>query len=171
MWNPERFAEKEMHMVRLQNILLPKTGVCAETEMFFRAEQSCLSKEEDCIQLKQNETVRFDTYFNSFSIEKWQKYTCVDEVTLNLSVKGRMEIDLYNLYFENGSVSSVSLYNTEFHSEQKETASVSFPNQAYKGIFCFSVKALDDNSRVYGGWYASKIAETDLNPVDLAIDI
>ena len=53
----------------LQKIIFPKEDLCAEKELYYRGDLE-----------KEGETIQFNTYFNSFSIEKWKKYTNLENL-------------------------------------------------------------------------------------------
>lgn len=58
----------------LQRIIFP-TAACDEFEMYFRDfDPSCVTAEDE-IAVKAGRTLSLDTYFNSFSVGKWKKYT------------------------------------------------------------------------------------------------
>lgn len=64
----------------LQTVLFPEKNI-KEKELYFRKEKNVIS---------------FDTYFNSFSIMKWRKYTKLKQIILEIEVQGSMELQLFN---------------------------------------------------------------------------
>ena len=89
----------------LQNIIWPKKGVCTEEKLYFHAnvidEDFNIDRDENHKKSNMNYVnyqriseinggglsldrfgkVAFDTYFNGLSIEKWKKYTIVNQVS------------------------------------------------------------------------------------------
>lgn len=47
------------------------------------------SKESSCVLLKKGNYCQLDTYFNSMSTGKWKKYTNVENLLVDVSIKGR----------------------------------------------------------------------------------
>ena len=110
----------------IQKILFPQIGRCTEQRMYFRAwdeipeekEKKKKNKHrkqkkkkdiisgsriayhysENMLRLKKGEPVRFDTYFNGFSIDKWKKYTCLEQLDLRLDMQGKIRVTLVSRY-------------------------------------------------------------------------
>ena len=65
--------------MELQKLRFPDPETCMLDELFFRINDSkmcsCVMDEERKILLAQGSSLHMDTLFNSFSIEKWVKYT------------------------------------------------------------------------------------------------
>ena len=115
----------------------------------------------------------FDTYFNCFSVGKWNKYTRLDNLTLRLELQGSFQVTLLHMY---------SMYTEPFEHifcERVCRASVRtafdfeipLKNLDEGGIVCFRLYALEEKDNVfYGGGYVTDVDETTLNPVNIAID-
>ena len=71
----------------LQKILLPNFNICQEKELYYKGDLE-----------KDNSLVEFNSYFNSFSIEKWKKYTKLENLTLSISCSGIGDINIVNSY-------------------------------------------------------------------------
>lgn len=65
----------------LQNILFPDARTSEKTELFFR---------------KSEKELRFDTYFNVFSIKKWKRYTVLRRLSLRIRAKGSFCVRIYD---------------------------------------------------------------------------
>ena len=74
----------------LQKIIFPNVNV--PQELYFR---------------KMGNTLSFDTYFNSFSIEKWKKYTKLKTLYLEIESREEVKVEFYNKKITNGKVESV----------------------------------------------------------------
>lgn len=70
-------------MILLQKMLLPENRE-GDTELFYRSSRS-FSRE---INLRPDDKISFDTYYNSFSYPKFLKYTSIKEATLKITAKG-----------------------------------------------------------------------------------
>ncbi len=62
-------------------------------KLYFRSQT--VKPAEAGISLKKGESVDLGTYFNSFSLEKWARYTDITAVRLRLCLKGRCKITIY----------------------------------------------------------------------------
>lgn len=70
----------------------PNPNICTEREMYFRLPETgaeYVYVKDRIVFRKSFCVVFFNTYFNSFSIGKWKKYTEIDNVTLTLRLKGK----------------------------------------------------------------------------------
>lgn len=115
----------------------------------------------------------FDTYFNCFSIGKWNKYTRLDNLRLRLELKGSFQVTLLHMY---------SMYTEPFEHAFCERVCRAGDRTAFEfdipcaslegGIVCFRLYALEGTDNVfYGGGYVTDVDESTLNPVNIAIDI
>ncbi|MBQ3671064.1 MAG: glycosyltransferase [Treponema sp.] len=60
----------------IQKILFPSKELCNEHEMYFRGvEKSAVKSDGGIVFLKQGEALSLDTYFNSFPVGTWKRYT------------------------------------------------------------------------------------------------
>ena len=88
----------------LQKLLFPKDDGL-DREMYVRCNAHRVTLEEgkiasaDC-----GEPICFDTYFGSFSYQKWRKYTKLDNLALSLAIKGKCEVALLSLSLRGGAV-------------------------------------------------------------------
>ena len=90
--------------IKLQNLLFPKLELEQHWWMFYRGDRITHDVCESSYCLKANRNAEFFTYFNAFSLEKWKKYTCVEQVYLRLSVKGKIGIQLFGHYMNGNEI-------------------------------------------------------------------
>jgi len=129
--------------------------------------------QERAVHLSSWQNMRFDTYFNCFSVAKWRKYTRLDNLQLQLELKGAFQVSLMHMYsmytgpFENVFCEQVC------RAGERTTFEFDIPWEAWdRGIVCFRLYSLEPEDNVYyGGRYATEVDESRLNPVDIAIDI
>ena len=100
----------------LQKIIFPKNNT--STELYYR---------------KNNDILSFDTYFNSFSIEKWKKYTNLKKLYLEIYSKDKINIKFLNKKIiknkvETRILNSISVDNNkyEFNLEEISEGIISF---------------------------------------------
>ena len=161
--------------MKLQNLLLPQTGICTEEKMYYRTARGTrlLEKEKtDQLSMKKNNTVSFDTYFNSCTAEKWFKYTTVRSISLTLQLEGRFRVTLMRL--EKG----LDKHTTHYLCEQtvgqdgtKGTYTIPFGADAGNGLYAFELTCLSDSGRLLGGWYEGEVPPEEIRRVKLALVI
>lgn len=162
----------------LQKILFPTVGICTTEELYYRASSLTNIKdldfnynEKNIIFNKKKATVLFDTYFNSFSIEKWVKYTKLKNISLRLNLKGNFKITLLSKEKIHGDIIEKSLEEVIFNSKETDNIDIEFKSFDQKGIYTFKLEALSEESVFYGGEYYTNINEKELDDVNIAIDI
>ena len=114
----------------------------------------------------------FDTYFNCFSVGKWNKYTRLDNLKLRIELKGSFQVTVLHMY---------SMYTEPFEHAFCERVCRASDRTAFEfdiplnslegGVVCFRLYALEGADNVfYGGGYFTDVDEASLNPVNIAID-
>jgi GT2 family glycosyltransferase len=139
-----------------------------------------VSEKEVCIQKKEmtigaQGTVAFTTYYNSFSLKKWKKYTVVDKIFLKLTAKGRFEVTLLGFNavrsvqgsLNNCFVEKIFAKETVELSEPAEYK-IAYPDCDYD-LIAFKIRAFE-SAELYSGAYYADIDE-DLPEVNLALAI
>lgn len=167
--------------MNIQKILFPQVGRCTDREMYFRFEKSdygssgaqtlnyCSGSQK--ITFKSGETIWFDTYFNGFSIEKWMKYTVLDNVTLQLALSGRFKVILLNKEEVHDDVFEKIVNETIVESTEKTEYVFPFPEKSARGMYTFGLVALENNCTFYGGAYCSDIPASAVRKVKIGIGI
>ena len=67
----------------------------------------------ETIKIKAYNSIAFDTYFNFFSIEKWLRYCSLDNLYLEFSFKGNIQINLIGLDYRH----TFYQYEQDLHQE------------------------------------------------------
>ncbi|MDR0644354.1 MAG: hypothetical protein LBG05_05485 [Treponema sp.] len=154
----------------LQEIQFPTIGD-VHNDMYMRGDfKKCrLDSAEKLIFVPQGEIVTFDTYFNSFSYEKWRKYTILETVSLKLRLRGTFEIALVQWIFGEDPERFV-LQGERCGGGGGETPAVfTFEPLYERGILAFELKALSEDAVFCGGEYVT--GEIDVRPVNIAVCI
>ncbi|MCL1987429.1 MAG: hypothetical protein FWG64_05595 [Firmicutes bacterium] len=155
----------------LQKIQLPLTQI-SQRELFVRVfgtQTAYFDHEQNFIVAKIGALLNFDTYFNCFSIEKWLKYTVLDNLTLNLTLSGNCSLTVVRLELgKENRWEQYPFYTQNLSSSQKANFAVKIPATAKKGIIGFRLEIFDDTI-FYGGEWSTNINENNLNDVNLAL--
>ena len=154
--------------MRIQNILFPKEDICKETELYYRYPSKQFGKK---IILPPNQTISFDTYFNSFSIQKWKEYTIIQNLNLNLKVSGQCRISLYEATLIKDEVHTRLLLSKDKNSKENEIT-LSFPDvRNLHGICYFTITSDDGHCEIIDGFYGTEIDSKSINRVKIGIGI
>ena len=158
----------------LQSILFPDCRFCPDYEVYVRmddkpADGSCFDAQKNEIVLNAGRTLSLDTLFNAFSIEKWLKYTRLDNLRLTLRLSGAFRVRIWRKQIMNEALLESLIEERICHAAEESAFSFVLPCTDAKGIYAAELAALSDGSVFYGGTY-----ETDadkLNDVRIAMDI
>ncbi|CAI3669424.1 glycosyltransferase family protein [Clostridium neonatale] len=159
--------------MNLQNIIFPTPGVCYEEEMFYHRDydKTIYNPVENCIIFEKDGIVKFDSYFNSFSICKWAKYTKIENVSLKLNIEGAFLIKLFNCEKKGEALQVKNICVIKSEDLNKKEVVVEFPGFYQNGVHYFELQSLEDDCKFYGGEYFTTIADTKINKVNIAINM
>jgi galactofuranosylgalactofuranosylrhamnosyl-N-acetylglucosaminyl-diphospho-decaprenol beta-1,5/1,6-galactofuranosyltransferase len=104
-------------------------------------------------------TVTFDTYFGMFSVEKWKKYTLVNEILLNIRFQGKFNLEVCS-FNKNEVISSF-----EIETDSEKNLEILLPNNMPEIIYI----KISGNGTIYAASYYTNDKKT--TDVKLAIDI
>lgn len=152
--------------VKLQNIMLANDARFAGNEsLFYRGSNVNIVDNIFCI--NECECVKFDTYINSLSLDKWKKYTYTNDIKLKLIAEGTFWIDKYAYVKDGPFVERVELGMQKICLPNKSTVSVEFED-IDATLLCFDIRT-DTTTKIYNGYYFSEIDETFVRDIDIAI--
>lgn len=139
----------------VQHISFPKPEVCSEEAMYFRRSGAVnYFFASDAITVHNGGRIDFNTYFNSFSMGKWNKYTYAKKVSLTVSFSGTFLLTLIkeDRVIEN-TVKTV-LHENIISSDNRTEITVPFNATDANGVYYFCLAALRNDSKIYGGYYS-----------------
>lgn len=159
----------------IQNLLFPLPEICSEEALYFRRSGNCkyffALDYLEC--LDESALIEFDSYFNSFSLEKWIKYTIIDNVNLSLEIQGKFLVTIFRKY-RSGRGSEVLteiLSETIIETWQREHVKIPIYFKQTTGLVSFKILALNKNCRFFGGNYFTEIIESKIQDVKIGINI
>lgn len=150
-------------MNSIQQILFKNQHFVGIDDLYFRGE-GIVPQDAVTAHIRKGVKVSFDTYFNSFSLEKWLRYTNMSNFGLAVEATGDYEIELLHIN-ENGIQNS--LVKEKIKSTEKKSITLSYPKEITTGILSFNIITLSDvviNSITY-------IADASQNLRDLSMAI
>lgn len=173
-----------MHF-KLQDILWPKVGLCGEKLLYYRTEKGPFHgkefEEKENIKVKrldgegfifkEDGVVSFDTYFNCFSVEKWKKYTVLNEVFLEIEYKGKFRVTLYSIEKVLDDLIEKEISEEVISAKERKTVKLIFPESKVTGLLSFKVEALEDGSCFYSGFFLTDVEPEKIHEVKIAIGI
>ncbi len=167
--------------MEIQKILFPQIGRCTEEELYFRMDSKFRESQEKVrtqflyekqrIDFEKQGKVLFDTYFNGLSIEKWVKYTNIDNVSLRLKISGKFRVFLINKEKVNVIVSEKIVAEYILESVEPQEFTVPYIDGSSKGMYTFVLEALKKDSTFYGGAYVSDIDKDKIKYTKIGIGI
>lgn len=152
----------------LQDILWPEINICMEENMYFRTNEK-VQRLADKFLFDKGGNIFSDTYFNSVSVDKWIKYTKINNLSVSLLIKGTFKINL--IYKKNIHGKIFEDVVSEFFVCEKEKKEIKFLFPKGDGMACFSLCAIENNSEFYGGNYSTEVNEEELQNVKIGLGI
>ena len=152
-------------------ITLPKSNICTETELYYRASQPVQYEEHTGrLTLKRKTVLTLDTYFNCFSYQKYLQYTSAQVLEVHLQLQGQFQIRLLKAQLEGKNVRRAVLLTQQVQQERlMDTVLLyDFSRESGNGFLYLELTALSKQAVFGGGFYASPIAEERLQPAKIA---
>ena len=155
----------------LQNILYPNVETCARSGMYFKGENITTLMEEHFSVISRGAQLSSFTYFNSFSIGKWKKYTRLDNLKLRLVLDGEFAVHVRHVHRMEKGLKDVIIAERRVCTQDKEEVVIDVPTDNNEGLYYFNLTAISDGAKLYGGAYETEVDEALLPDVKIAIDI
>lgn len=140
----------------LQNIIFPSSEICNEEQLYFH---------------KEGVRIVADSYFNSFSLGKWKKYTDIDSMHLVLGIQGSFRAVVFHQRKNGREITQDILCETILKEERNEIRmpDMIFCDERYSGNIGFSLEPIGQAKLLYG-WYEGN-SKKPFKEIRLAIDI
>jgi galactofuranosylgalactofuranosylrhamnosyl-N-acetylglucosaminyl-diphospho-decaprenol beta-1,5/1,6-galactofuranosyltransferase len=130
----------------LQRLILPGDMPQADARMFWRAPGG---------RLRRGETIRLDTYFNAFSLDKWIGYTCASAIYLRLAFRGQIRVTIYRATLRAGAVHETQLSQADASGDAVE---IELSQLGGAGMLYPVIEARSDDAELFGGHYGCRDA-------------
>lgn len=153
----------------LTKALFPSPEICNEEEMYYKGHGYSIV-DDGSVSFAEGGMLSTSTYFNSFSLSKWTKYTMIDNLKLTLVLKGDFNVSLCSISLKGKEVSEKVISAVDFSSEDKETLEIECPVDE-KGVLFWKLQAAKEGSAFYGFDYSSDVENVEINRVKIAIGI
>lgn len=140
----------------IQKILFP-TKDTLNKELFFRGLEGKKIENQKCIVLEETQKIITNTYFNSFSLQKWKKYSNISSLGLDIELQGEALIYVYGSKIQNGKILTeriTGIHTDLANSKQKYRINIDL-NCDCICVF-FEIHACATRVIFYGGGYTTK---------------
>lgn len=154
----------------LQNIIFPKEDICNKDILYYRREQGKVFNLGELL-VEKGSICSFFTYFNGFSLIKWQKYTDITDFQLHICIKGKGKIYLCHSKLQDNVPIEKVIEERAFETMPGEHAArlaFDIPKDVYGGIIFFKLQA-DEDIVFYSGSY--RTTREIVNKVHIAVGI
>lgn len=140
----------------LYRLMYPCEKIAGINEMYINGENYRINQIEKEIQIYNYGQINFDTYYNSFSIEKWNKYTNLDTLFLNILLKGRCKVTVYNKYLTAGDYLCKIVYSQEIFYDEYTNLTIDLCKMIRcQGILALEILALEECCYFKEGYYST----------------
>lgn len=132
-------------LVSLQDLVLPGAVEIEVTRnMYFRGRGRITRDEDGIMHMASGQHYDFFTYFNAFSLEKWKKYTHVDNVYLRMVAKGDFTLELFGHYKSKVGYQKEWLGQHEFRLADWEEVVIAYPRGLQSQLIAFQMMTHND---------------------------
>jgi GT2 family glycosyltransferase len=157
---------------KIQNIIFPNLDICTVENLFLRQNSKViLNYEQNYAELKKGGIISFDTYFNSFSVQKWKDYTNVKNISINLNLRGTFKVKLLNIDYFSQSTKLVNQKIVTAEALDELCVFEEIPIHPYTGLLYVEIEALENNCLFTGGCFSTKITTSQTSDVKIAVAI
>lgn len=158
----------------LQKICLPKNDTTIQN-MYVRLNRNnvkIIGEEDMLVSENCYQAIRFNTYFNSFSRKKWQKYTTLNNLHLSLTFEGRARIVLTKMELCGNDLSEYVLSSHLVNNDTIQTCEFEYPSYSGEDCVAFHIYPLSEVFSLYvKGGYTTKVDESILPEINLSLAI
>lgn len=156
--------------IKLQQFSWPTLDICPMLEMYVHCNDLVeYDYKSRIFRLEEKGVLLTDSYFNSFSYSKWDKYTDISSVGLKVNIKGKATLYLVRsiLCGENVLDSIVDSVSIDTHDVVTESLRFDFSKEQFEGIVYLKIVA-KETVEFYDAYYYT---ETDIEPkkINMAI--
>lgn len=146
--------------MQLQRIEFPAKSEQERENMYLRAADGCWQiAETGGLHVSHPGFVRFDTYFNAFSIEKWKRYTKLEQLEFCFDAEGCFALHIWNACRAgDGKVSREKVAALMVHDTERKEYSLTIPlEHCDKGILYAEIETQEaEGAAFYSGEYRTR---------------
>jgi len=155
----------------LQKLQFPDPKICSRVRLYYAGSSFTPFMTEKYCQVYESGVLNGATYFNSFSIGKWRKYTNLNNLSLRIETQGEFSVHIRYAHKVNNAIKDVIIAEMRVCSTEKQENVIDVPVNFDAGIIYFELKAVSGDCKFFGGAWETTVAEEELNDVKLAIGI
>ena len=166
-WQSERVDEEDAAQPKdkqmLQKLLVDSAAIWDGTQpMYYRSDAKIVRSMDSAAYVMPAAYYDFSTYFNSFSLGKWKRYTNSYNWSLELEMKGSFQLDMMGHYVDSiGNIHKEWLGNYSYDLKKKTHLSIPIPAETSSIVVAFQITARSE-CRFYDGWYAAEARDEDI---------
>lgn len=146
-------------MHTIQNVIFPEQGICTEADLYYRLKgPTGVSGSSGTLHLGMGAKGRFNTYFNALSIGKWYDHCALENLGLEITGKGKVELRVFHAIPDrSGELLACEVLTL---SDTEKLVDLShYKTNATRGVIYFEVKALSD-AKFTGARFTTKDSPT-----------
>lgn len=145
-------------MTILQPMARPDPAICSEQNLFVRlAGKTHQSLQTGDIRFESGSEIAFDTYFNLFNIGKWTTHCALQDVGLQLTGEGCVELTIWIAYADRSSVRLVDEIIT-LDADTSLQVPISLEGQTpHNGLLYFTLRGATKGVLTDAAWYTTQM--------------
>lgn len=156
-----------MKRIVLQKIILPSSDLEESYHNIFYRGPKGYQADQAALYMPAYEQFDFATYVNGMPVNKWKRYTNLNNLTLTIRVKGKFKADIVGYNRDSSQPERHVLSSLEGQSSEMKSYSCSITDFNYK-FLGVEIQSLE-NIIFAGGEFTSEFEEEDIRTIDLVI--
>lgn len=154
----------------LQNMIIPQKEICDKEDLYYRQEKGCVKRFSGHLVIEKGGECSFFSYYNEFSLVKWQEYTDISEFFVHLGVNGKGKAVLCHATIQDGNVVEQEIAQCKFNAigEKVQQLQLEIPSGTVGGAVFVKLYAEEETIWYYGRYGC---CEKKIRDIKLAIGI
>lgn len=129
----------------------PKEAVCTESDLYYHGDNSSVYNEEkNSLSIRAGSRLSFDSYFNSFPLVQYQRYTNLNNIRLELTLSGKATVQFCASRLVHGKVQEQIL--EEKKTQGSDTITFTLTDFPSESILYPVIIAEEDITLTQGSW-------------------
>lgn len=155
----------------LQQLVFPNKNICNENNLYFNGKNIEI---DTMVHVKQAGFLETNTYFNSFSILKWKKYTQLQHLKIEFDIEGICDIRLCYAWIDKENIIRLQGDNKVIYNKtnpNRESILLQYPSCSEGVIAYFKIFSYSDMTILHQAKYQTEIQDIKLNDVKIVAGI
>lgn len=157
-------------MITLQNFVYPEQAICTEHDLYYRSKGSVgFSESAGVFTLSPGTTLSFNSYFNLFNLSKWNAACGLENLFLDVTGAGQMEIRIIHALPERSWEILFCDIITLTADKPQQIDISHFARHSDQGLIFVEFKTLEHSAQIHSARFTTDMTPTTLPDLTVSI--